>query len=223
MKSFNCFLFDCDGVLLDSNGMKNNAFAYALRDFPMENVQPFLTFQKSNFGLSRFKAFDIFFKEFMGVKVDDNIFEKVLLDFSSYCSLNYSSQDITQGCIDLLKLLNKLNISCYVVSGSEQTELQKVLKENGLSQYFKGVYGSPLSKIELILNILEIEKQNISNFIFIGDAKADYISAKFHEIKFIYLSQYSADKVYMNKLCELENIESISNLSELKDVFLNEI
>ena len=55
-------IFDCDGVILDSNNFKTKLFKDVLGDYPSDEVESFSDFQKKSFGLSRYKLFEIFLK-----------------------------------------------------------------------------------------------------------------------------------------------------------------
>ena len=66
-------IFDCDGVILDSNDIKSNAFARSLVDEDKELVKQFITYHKKNGGVSRFKKFEYFFKNIKNQKKYSNV------------------------------------------------------------------------------------------------------------------------------------------------------
>ena len=53
-KNFDFFVFDCDGVILDSNLLKTIAFSKSLPEYP-EKVSKFIDYHKANGGISRYK------------------------------------------------------------------------------------------------------------------------------------------------------------------------
>ena len=61
-------IFDCDGVILNSNDIKSNAFARSLIDEDKGLVKQFIEYHKKNGGVSRFKKFEYFFKNIKGQK-----------------------------------------------------------------------------------------------------------------------------------------------------------
>ena len=81
-----------------------------------------------------------------------------------------------------------------VVSGGDQTELNRLFKERNLSSYFdSGIFGSPDDK-QLILN-REFKNKNFKNpSLFIGDSKYDYVSAASANIDFLFLSSWTEFK-----------------------------
>ena len=50
ISAYQIAVFDCDGVILDSNQIKSEAFAYALPDDPPELVKNFVQYHKENGG-----------------------------------------------------------------------------------------------------------------------------------------------------------------------------
>ena len=61
LSQYQQIIFDFDGVILDSNQIKSNAFSNSLIDEDKELVKLFIAFHKKNGGISRFKKFDYFF------------------------------------------------------------------------------------------------------------------------------------------------------------------
>ena len=61
MLDFDAYIFDCDGVILDSNKIKGNAFKHALKEFPDQCTDEFLKYHYDNGGLSRHLKFKFFF------------------------------------------------------------------------------------------------------------------------------------------------------------------
>ena len=78
----------------------------------------------------------------------------------------------------------------FVVSGSDELDLQEVFLRRGIMKYFKKVYGSPTKKIENTQKVIrEIGIQNEGCFF--GDSRSDYEAAKKFVLDFVYVSQFS--------------------------------
>ena len=202
-------IFDCDGVILDSNDIKSNAFARSLVDEDKELVKQFITYHKKNGGVSRFKKFEYFFKKIKNQKKYTNSLNNALNRYAklSYEGLLDSSE--VKGVRSVLMLLQNLNIESFVVSGGEQNELRAVLKSKHLDHYFKKIYGSPITKEEHLLTI------RTTRSLYFGDAKSDYIAAKNFDMDFVYISSVSDwdDGV---EFCQSNNIEILKDFSDLK-------
>ncbi|WP_406870108.1 HAD hydrolase-like protein [Thioclava sp. 'Guangxiensis'] len=213
---YRLWIFDCDGVLLDSNRMKTAAFAKVVSGYSKECIEPFLEFQKTAFGLSRFRTFDAFFDRFLGRPPYDGEKEKLLSEFAEYCELQYPQQPVTAGAHELLLSLVARSCIAYVASGSEQSELRQALKKVGLSDHFRDIFGSPRKKSDLVADILQREQDvDPSEVLFIGDAKADFEAASSNGVAFLQVSHYAADPTGMSALREEQAFPHVATLADI--------
>jgi len=60
--------WDFDGVLINSNSIREMGFEKVLSDYPKEKVEALLQFHKANGGLSRYVKFRHFFENILGEK-----------------------------------------------------------------------------------------------------------------------------------------------------------
>ena len=63
LEQFDYAIFDCDGVILDSNAIKTQAFREALPGEPEDLVEQLVSFHKATGGVSRYVKLEYFFKE----------------------------------------------------------------------------------------------------------------------------------------------------------------
>lgn len=206
--NYDVYIFDCDGVILDSNQLKIDAMEVALLNIisDSEKVTLCVDYFRHNFGRSRFHHVDVFIEKYL--LLDEADIEKtkhsILSAYSSQCKTLYLSANITPGFIELIE---KLQGTKYVASGSEQEELREVFHARGLDKYFTGIYGSPTKKTELVSNILQIADTN--NAIMLGDAISDFEAAEENEIDFIGYLPFSNVKEAMIERCKNSNSNSI--------------
>jgi phosphoglycolate phosphatase-like HAD superfamily hydrolase len=202
LSNYNVYIFDCDGVILDSNQLKINAMENALINFFGSNnkVVDCIEYFKKNFGTSRFHHVKFFVNNIFMLSGSDkeDAYEKILLNYSVQCKSLYLLADLTPG---ILEFINKLKGKVYVASGSEQNELRAVFKERNLEIYFQNIYGSPTAKVELVKNILQ--ENNSNKALMFGDALSDMDSAFSNSIDFVAYLPYSNVK----KELELASLE----------------
>ncbi|WBA17126.1 HAD family hydrolase [Salinivibrio kushneri] len=189
--TYDVYIFDCDGVILDSNQLKINAMASALRalDFSEEQVQQCSDYLSQNFGKSRFHHVSYFIEHILDLNesTDNKTLEQQILErFSSQCQQLYLKADITPGYLDFLQSLKGRK---YIASGSAQEELRGVFKARQLDHYFNGIYGSPTAKTDNIKHILTLE--DTKKAIMFGDALSDLDSSLDNQIDFIAYRPYS--------------------------------
>ncbi|RXJ74684.1 haloacid dehalogenase [Veronia nyctiphanis] len=210
IQKFDIYIFDCDGVILDSNELKIEAMKNALlAHFSIiPEVDLCIDYFRNNFGKSRFHHINHFLNNILNVEQQQrDRYEKLLLaDFSKQCRKLYLNAEITPGFLNFLKLCEGKR---YVASGSEQEELRNVFIAKRLDKYFDGIFGSPTPKVELIRHILNKEKN--MNAVMFGDAESDMVSACQNDIEFVFYSRYSNVKDKMLKLCALNKFAIIDN------------
>ena len=72
----------------------------------------------------------------------------------------------------------------FIVSGSDETELNRLCRELEIAHYFKLIKGSPTPKKELVGTILNDQEINSRDCILIGDSINDFDAAKQNLIDF---------------------------------------
>ena len=202
LNKYDIYIFDCDGVIFDSNQLKIEAMRYTLNLYfsEQECINKSIEYFKNNFGKSRFHHVDYFLENIF--KVGDKKISEfkylILRDFSEKCSSLYLIAKFTP---NVLKFIRQCQGKRYVASGSEQKELREVFAQRGLGGYFDGVFGSPTSKSDIIKHILEQEQSK--NAVLFGDAESDMLSARQHDIDFVFYAPYSNVKDKMIEECQV--------------------
>ena len=62
LNNYNLLIFDCDGVILDSNKLKNILFLKSVIEYSPKERHLFKKYISKNKGISRYKFFEYFFK-----------------------------------------------------------------------------------------------------------------------------------------------------------------
>lgn len=213
--NYDVYIFDCDGVILDSNQLKIDAMENALRDFSFESslINKCIEYFSKNFGLSRFHHVDVFIEKILHVEPDDKekIRSGILKKFSDQCHSLYLKAQITPGFIDFI---SSVEGSKYIASGSEQTGLMKVFEERGLGDYFLKIYGSPETKSNLVVKILDDEQSK--NAVMFGDAISDFEAATKNGIDFIAYTPYSNVKDALTMLAANNGCRVLNSWGDVK-------
>lgn len=214
LNQYDTYIFDCDGVILDSNKLKIEAMKAVLEELAFESssINSCITYFKNNFGLSRFHHAQVFIDSFLSVedKSKQETFDDIIKRFSIECKSLYLQSDITKGFIEFVEGLNG---KAYVASGSEQSELRDVLKIKGLSNYFAEIFGSPTKKTDIVSNICN--SNGITRALFIGDAISDLEAAKSNNIDFIAYLPYSNTPELLKEKSEENGFMTINDFKEL--------
>lgn len=184
MENIKNIFWDFDGVLMNSNHIRNQGFLEVLKGFPTEQVRKLLDFHKRNGGLSRYVKFRYFFEEIRQEPISDEEIKSWALKFSEIMLNSLINQDLLiKESIHFVKD-NYAKYNMHIVSGSDGSELRKICKGVEIAKYFNSIDGSPTPKINLVANILKKRKYSSNHCILIGDSINDLEAANFNDLTF---------------------------------------
>lgn len=220
IKSFNTYVFDCDGVLLDSNRVKTEAFYHAALPYGEPAAQAFTEYHKANGGISRQKKFEHFFLNILNLSVlPEDKYQKALNDYGKLTAEGLVRCEVLPGVLEFLTSL-PAQAKKFVVSGGAQDEVRWVLEAKGLAKFFDGIYGNPVDKLTLVKN-LDLKDSDYPG-IFFGDARYDHEVAKANGLDFIFLSAVSdfdgwEEYVESHSLSAFEGFTSLSIAAQVAE------
>jgi len=212
---YKTLVFDCDGVILNSNKIKTRAFYTAVLPYGEAAAQALVDYHVANGGISRYKKFEYFLKQILGQPAPDEKELKNLLDtYADEAWKGLLDCDVAEGIAALRK---KTAASRWlVVSGGNQEELRRLFALRRLDSFFDGgIFGSPDSKDEILAR--EIRSGNIEKpAVFLGDSKYDYEAATSVGLVFIFVRGWSEFDEWSDFFYDSDkNIEIISKIGQL--------
>ena len=213
---FDFIIFDFDGVILESNEIKNKSFKKLFASFSKKQIDDFINYHKKFGGISRYEKIKYFFKK---NKIFNNkkIIDEYLNNFSNIVKKKVLKAKYVPGVKKFISNLSKNNIPIIVISGSDQNELKEICKKRKINKFLK-IYGSPSDKFKNYTNAIRyLKKINRlgNNGLIIGDSKIDYEVSKKFKIFFLYISQFSEWNTHLN-FKEIYNSYNLYNFKELK-------
>lgn len=183
MKKVKAILLDFDGVILESVDVKGWAFGKLFENYP-EHVDEIVAFHFANGGMSRFDKFRYIYKNFLKEPLPEHKFNELCRKFSALSFERVLNCRFVPGAQEFLEKYHK-KTDLYIVSGTPQEEIVRVVEAKGLSKYFKGVHGSPTPKGFWAKEIIEGKQLNVNEVFFVGDAMSDYRAAEDNNIMFV--------------------------------------
>ena len=207
---YGVYVFDCDGVIFNTNELKAHAMQVALSTCFEDDALVFecISYFRENFGKSRFHHIKYFLEEIFNTRKRERpeLELNLLRTYSFQCREMYCSAELVPGFLQFLKTCPGEK---YVASGSEQSELREAFDRRGLSKYFSGIYGSPTEKSHNVRKILAKEKGKTA--VMIGDAMSDMNAARQNGIDFVFYSRFSNVKKAMLENCRMYNYKVIND------------
>ena len=175
-------IFDFDGVIVESNGIKDEAFRQLFSQFPAY-AEEMMRYHAEHVSASRVMKFEYLLK-ISGRENDVLLKEQLMIDFSKLTQRLMQTVSFVPGAISFLKEEHPL--SKYLASVTPIDDLKNILRHLNLTHYFKGVYGCPpWTKSNAVRDILLNEKINRDEAILIGDSAGDQRCASETGIHFI--------------------------------------
>lgn len=215
LNNYKTIIFDCDGVVLNSNKVKTQAFYNTALAFGQAAAERLVKYHVERGGISRYKKFQWFIdnlnKEDLAQSKDQPNLDNLLSSYAAEVHKGLRSCQIAEG---LTELREKTKDSIWlIVSGGDQAELRELFAERDIAQFFDGgIFGSPDSK-EVIMN-REREQGNIkSPAVFIGDSQYDYTAVdSVGDIDFIFVTDWSEFDEYKQFFEEKESVTILDNV-----------
>lgn len=174
-------LWDFDGVIMNSNEVRDLGFLQVLKDFPNDQVNELLAFHQKNGGLSRYVKFRYFFETIR----NEVVYESEIQSWADKFSIIMKQLLINPSLLidETLQFIqnNYQKYEMHIVSGSDQNELKYLCRQLGIDHYFVSINGSPTPKKVIVADIIDL---NNKDYLLIGDSINDYDAAIHNEINF---------------------------------------
>jgi len=177
--------WDFDGVLMDSNVLRDLGFERVLSVFPKDQVDQLLTFHRANGGLSRYVKFRYFFEEIR----NQSITEAEILVWAGRFSLIMKELLVNpdlliQETLNFVKN-NQHKYAMHITSGSDQEELRFLCKALNIDHLFISIHGSPKPKKVWVKELIEMYSYKKKECVLIGDSMNDWEAAEENKIGFL--------------------------------------
>jgi phosphoglycolate phosphatase-like HAD superfamily hydrolase len=211
--NYNTIIFDNDGVILDSNQAKTEAFSKSVEGYEINKIREFLDYHTANGGISRFEKFDHFYRNILKIENYQEQSKKSLDIFAHLAKKALLEAEEMDGVLDFIKNIYKSDKLIYVISASDQEELIDVYTDRDIGKYFDRILGSPVSK-EYHLERLLDSNQISYPALYFGDSSTDFILAKKHELDFVFISSKS-EWMEGEDICKAANCRIIEDFNEI--------
>jgi beta-phosphoglucomutase-like phosphatase (HAD superfamily) len=177
-------IYDFDGVICDSVGLKTDAFVELYRT-ESESIQKLIReYHLANGGISRFEKIKYFETVLLGklYSEEDNI--KLGQIFAELVKEKVISSPFVLGVKEFLEKHSTDTLQ-YICTGTPEFEIKEIIERRGMGYLFKGLFGSPTIKSTIIQNIISEVGCTKDDCLFFGDALTDYKAACDSNVRFI--------------------------------------
>ena len=176
--------WDLDGTLIDSNHVRTDGFKFIFKSFPENKVSRLIEYHKENGGLSRYHKINYFFKNIIGIKIEEDKKRNYAIEYANYMKQYLLNSSLKFSYTD--RLLGYLkNYSQVLITASDEVEAKQVCRAIKIDHFFNEIYGSPKTKEQ---NFQKLKKNMLKDFnelVYIGDTVNDFEVCKKLNIKFV--------------------------------------
>jgi phosphoglycolate phosphatase-like HAD superfamily hydrolase len=189
------FVFDMDGVILDSLDNLSSCLIKAIEPFCQsdEQYKTFSKYDRENPGLSRFEKTDFFLESLSNSShlKTDRIKQQILDKFNSYSLDARLNSKIDESVYGLPKKITPRNL--VLLSNCDNTQLEVIAAHFGFHQIFiGGIIGTPPSKKSRFGDLVDTTKS--SSFVSISDSESDAIIARSLNVTFVFIQNFARDQ-----------------------------
>jgi len=214
IKKYKTIVFDCDGVVLDSNLVKTEAYFRTAKSLGATDAQAqaLVDYHVRLGGISRYHKFDWYLREVLHQPATQEAVQVLLDGFARELEVVLMECAVAEGLPELRAASPQAN--WMILSGGDQQEIRTLFAKRDLAKYFDGgLFGSPDNKDTVLAR--EKEKGNLQfPALFIGDSKYDFEAATRAGLDFVFLSGWTEVKDWQSFCAE----HQILVLDAIKDM-----
>jgi len=212
LQAYSTIVFDCDGVLLDSNRVKTDAFRTVASQFGDQAADELVRFHVANGGVSRYRKFEHLLGGILGRATTEAEVQRLA---GEYGKCVFEELLRCPVATELSRLRAESSHATWmVVSGGAEFELRKVFAERGLAELFDGgIHGSPATKDEILGRQIESGALTLPG-LFLGDSRYDHEAAIRAGLDFIFVHGWTEFGTWRD-YCTARGVLSIDRIGDL--------
>lgn len=196
LKDAKTLIFDCDGVILNSNSLKNSVFEELTLEWGQEAADRFVSFVSESRGQSRFDLFEHFVRGILPAmgyvhpfNYQSRLIARLISNFSGMVSECLLQCERVEGLHDLRQQFGTQ--TWLVASAGMADEIRNVFEKKKILDLFDGgIFGAPSPKPD-IFRRLKAAGTIKQPSVFLGDSISDYEAAVQSDIGFIFVSGWT--------------------------------
>lgn len=181
---FDALFLDFDGVILESADIKTRAFTEMYRPYGDDVLAAALAHHKAHGGISRRQKIRHCHATLLGRTLTVEELDRLALHFSHLVEDAVVGAAWVPGAEALLASLRD-RLPMFVVSGTPEVELRRIVARRGIADWFHEVRGSPPEKPPIIRELLADHGLAADRVLFVGDSMTDHDAAAATGLAFV--------------------------------------
>ena len=208
---YDTWLWDCDGVLLDSNRLKTEAFHDLARPYGADVADALVAYHRRHGGRSRFEKVRYLLGELLGLRPTEQHVAELA---RAYGALVRDRLLVCPPTTGARACVARRPAGCrwYVVSGGLEDEVRAALVAQGLAPQFDAIHGSPRSKDQIVA---ALGLGPSPRAVMLGDSRHDHEVAVRFGLDFVFVSSWS-EMVDWRDYVATHRVPVVAELAELE-------
>jgi len=171
-------------VLAESADIKTDAFRELYSEFGEDVVARCVAHHLRHAGISRVRKIQLYHADFLGHDLSPDDLRRWVRRYANIVERQVVAAPAVPGAVEFLSVAQG-KMPIYVVSGTPEDELRRIVAGRGWSDFFAEVHGSPRLKPEIINDIVSRTGLDVRRVLFVGDAMTDYNAAYEQGVSFL--------------------------------------
>ncbi|MDT0575728.1 HAD hydrolase-like protein [Croceicoccus sp. F390] len=210
---YGTLVFDCDGVIMDSNRVKSEAFHRIAQPWGERAASVLLEYHRAHGGISRHVKLRHFLEHIAQAPSDDEHLDILLQRYAKAVRNGLLTCAIAPG-LGALRA-RTADARWMVVSGGLETELRSVFAERNIAHLFDGgIFGSPADK-DMILTRERAHGNLTMPAVFLGDSRYDHDAARRAGLDFVFVSGWTEMEDWRAFVADYR-LRAIDNIAQLE-------
>lgn len=179
--------FDFDGVLVNSVGVKTDAF---LDLYPRESDEfraAVVRHHLEHGGVSRYEKIRVYERLRTAREPQQDDVDRLALEFARSVKDRVIRAPEMLGASRLLEHLTE-RLPLFVCSGTPEDELREIVAARGWRDHFDAVLGSPMTKTAMLLSIADRLRCAPQEILLVGDSSTDMDAARQSGSRFLLMA-----------------------------------
>ena len=183
-------VFDFDGIVLESAGIKDEAYFELFSDLPIDKRISALKYHVLTPGVNRRKKIKKMMQLFLNYPVTGRSVDFYCNRYAELVACKLENCSVVDGFLDFCEVFKAKPI--YVASAAPESEVIEISKKKDLFLLFKKIYGSPDNKVNILNKIIYEESIEPKDLVFIGDRESDFAVSATTSVHFLGRNVYGS-------------------------------
>ena len=175
-KTPKAIFFDFDGVLVESVLLKEQAFRDMFASHGDDVVRQVIELHRELGAISRVIKIERIHRDLLGHPLSDEELQQWAHRYTDTVEKAVVSCPAVTGAETVLQA-QSMQADLFVISGTPEDEMRRIVTARGWDHYFTSVHGSPRLKADIVTDLLQRHNLAAADCLFVGDTFTDHDAA----------------------------------------------